>query len=260
MLGFVPGFAYLGIVDAADRGAAPRDAARARAGGVAVGIAGVQTGVYPAETPGGWQLIGRTPVKPFDPERAEPFLHERRATPCSSIQVDRAEFDAGRSRARPRADGAAVDRMAVHRVIKPGMLTTIQDRGRWGFRRAAFRWPGPMDPRVASARERDRRATSRDAATLEVTLDRPRARVRGRARLVAVPARRSSMSLDGRPRPSSTAFVAVSAGSRLRFGRARLRGARAYVGFAGGIAVAPTLGSRATHLVERDGRSRRPGR
>ena len=39
-----------------------------------MGIAGVQTGIYPMETPGGWQLIGRTPLKPFDPDRAEPFL------------------------------------------------------------------------------------------------------------------------------------------------------------------------------------------
>jgi hypothetical protein len=66
MLGFVPGFAYLGHRRPTDRDAAPLDAARARAAG-SVGIAGVQTGVYPAETPGGWQLIGRTPVKPFDP-------------------------------------------------------------------------------------------------------------------------------------------------------------------------------------------------
>ncbi len=39
-----------------------------------VGIAGVQTGIYPAETPGGWQLIGRTPIKPYDSARSEPFL------------------------------------------------------------------------------------------------------------------------------------------------------------------------------------------
>jgi inhibitor of KinA len=39
-----------------------------------VGIAGVQTGVYPAETPGGWRLIGRTPIKPFDLSRPDPFL------------------------------------------------------------------------------------------------------------------------------------------------------------------------------------------
>jgi inhibitor of KinA len=39
-----------------------------------VGIAGVQTGIYPSETPGGWQLIGRTPIKPYDPSRPQPFL------------------------------------------------------------------------------------------------------------------------------------------------------------------------------------------
>jgi inhibitor of KinA len=73
MLGFVAGFAYMGTVDpsiAAPRRATPR--IRVPLG--SVGIAGVQTGVYPAETPGGWQIIGRTPVKPFDADRAEPFL------------------------------------------------------------------------------------------------------------------------------------------------------------------------------------------
>jgi inhibitor of KinA len=73
MLGFVPGFAYLGTVDA--RIAMPRHSTpRVRVPLGAVGIAGVQTGIYPAETPGGWRLIGRTPVKPFDPDRSEPFL------------------------------------------------------------------------------------------------------------------------------------------------------------------------------------------
>jgi inhibitor of KinA len=73
MLGFVPGFAYMGSVDpriAMKRHAVPR----VRVPACSVGIAGVQTGIYPTETPGGWQLIGRTPVKPFDPNRAEPFL------------------------------------------------------------------------------------------------------------------------------------------------------------------------------------------
>ena len=73
MLGFVPGFAYLGIVD--PRIAMPRRSSpRVRVPIGSVGIAGVQTGIYPAETPGGWQLIGRTPVLPFDPDRGEPFL------------------------------------------------------------------------------------------------------------------------------------------------------------------------------------------
>jgi inhibitor of KinA len=73
MLGFVPGFAYMGTVD--ERIAMKRHATpRVRVPACSVGIAGVQTGIYPSETPGGWQLIGRTPLKPFDPDRSEPFL------------------------------------------------------------------------------------------------------------------------------------------------------------------------------------------
>jgi inhibitor of KinA len=90
MLGFVPGFAYLGTVD--DRIAMPRRSTpRVRVPVGSVGIAGVQTGIYPMETPGGWQLVGRTPIKPFDPDRAEPFL----LTPGDAVQfyaIDRHEF------------------------------------------------------------------------------------------------------------------------------------------------------------------------
>jgi inhibitor of KinA len=73
LLGFVPGFAYMGSVDS--RIAAPRRTTpRVRVPVRSVGIAGFQTGIYPMETPGGWNLIGRTPLAPFDPGRAEPFL------------------------------------------------------------------------------------------------------------------------------------------------------------------------------------------
>jgi inhibitor of KinA len=73
MMGFVPGFPYLGTVDPAI--AAPRrPSPRLRVPAGSVGIAGAQTGIYPAETPGGWQIIGRTGVRLFDLSRAEPFL------------------------------------------------------------------------------------------------------------------------------------------------------------------------------------------
>jgi inhibitor of KinA len=73
MLGFVPGFAYMGTVDG--RIAAPRRSTpRVRVPAGSVGIAGRQTAIYPSETPGGWQLIGRTPIQPFDLSRQEPFL------------------------------------------------------------------------------------------------------------------------------------------------------------------------------------------
>jgi len=73
MMGFVPGFTYLGTVDPAI--AIPRRATpRLRVPAGSVGIAGLQTGIYPTETPGGWQLVGRTPLKLFDLARANPFL------------------------------------------------------------------------------------------------------------------------------------------------------------------------------------------
>lgn len=73
MLGFLPGFAYMGEVD--DRIAAPRKATpRAVVPRGSVGIAGRQTGVYPAESPGGWQLIGRTTVDLLTGDRDSPCL------------------------------------------------------------------------------------------------------------------------------------------------------------------------------------------
>jgi inhibitor of KinA len=97
MLGFVPGFAYLGIVDA--RIAAPRHKTpRVRVPAGSVGIAGMQTGVYSADTPGGWQLVGRTPIKPFDPSRDDPFLMKA-GDAVQFYAIDRDEYDRTRSRA-----------------------------------------------------------------------------------------------------------------------------------------------------------------
>ena len=73
MVGFAPGFPYLGGLDA--RLATPRRATpRPLVPAGAVGIAGGQTGIYSLPTPGGWQLIGRTPLRLFDAGRARPSL------------------------------------------------------------------------------------------------------------------------------------------------------------------------------------------
>ncbi|MCO6512831.1 MAG: 5-oxoprolinase subunit PxpB [Aridibacter famidurans] len=73
MLGFLPGFPYLGTLDqriATSRKATPRTLVPAGS----VGIAGSQTGIYPFDSPGGWQLIGRTDLAVFDPVAAEPAM------------------------------------------------------------------------------------------------------------------------------------------------------------------------------------------
>jgi inhibitor of KinA len=73
MLGFLPGFAYMGSVDR--RIAMPRlDTPRMRVAAGSVGIASEQTGIYPCDSPGGWRIIGRTSTQVFDATRPEPFL------------------------------------------------------------------------------------------------------------------------------------------------------------------------------------------
>ena len=91
MLGFAPGFAYLGPLD--DRIAVPRrPTPRTRVLAGSVAIAGKQTGVYPLDSPGGWQVIGRTPLRPFDLARAEPFLFKA-GNRVEFYAVDREEYD-----------------------------------------------------------------------------------------------------------------------------------------------------------------------
>jgi antagonist of KipI len=148
--------------------------------------------------------------------------------------------------------------MAV-RVIKAGMLTTIQDRGRWGLQSRGVPVAGPMDPcshRLANAIVGNRA----DAATLEVTLLGPELEFEDE-RVLAVTGAEFELTVDGRTKQHAAPFL-VSAGATLRFG-ARIRGARAYLAVAGGVAVPPTLGSRATHLISGmgglDGRPLRAG-
>jgi len=73
MVGFLPGFPYLGGINeklATPRRLNPRKTVPAGS----VGIAGAQTGIYPLSSPGGWQLIGRTPMRLFDPQLTSPAL------------------------------------------------------------------------------------------------------------------------------------------------------------------------------------------
>ncbi len=91
MLGFLPGFCYLGGLD--QRLATPRlSQPRISIPAGAVGIAGSQTGVYPLPSPGGWQLIGQTPLRLYDPHRAQPILLDA-GMRLTFYPIDRAEYD-----------------------------------------------------------------------------------------------------------------------------------------------------------------------
>jgi inhibitor of KinA len=72
MIGFLPGFAYMGEVD--EKITSPRKQQPVPISAGSVGIAGKQTGIYPLNSPGGWQIIGRTPLKLFDRNKMDPCL------------------------------------------------------------------------------------------------------------------------------------------------------------------------------------------
>ena len=92
MIGFAPGFPYLGGLD--ERLATPRRATpRPLVSAGTVGIAGPQTGIYSLPTPGGWQLIGRTPLRLFNPEWAQPSRlragQQLRFVPISAVEFQK---------------------------------------------------------------------------------------------------------------------------------------------------------------------------
>ncbi len=104
MLGFMPGFPYLGGLPA--RIATPRlRSPRTVVPAGSVGIAGAQTGIYPAESPGGWRLIGRTPVALFDTRRSPPTLLEAgdrvRFVPITPADSDAISREVAADRYRP---------------------------------------------------------------------------------------------------------------------------------------------------------------
>ena len=90
MIGFTPGFCYLGGLDPRLR-TPRRKTPRTNLPAGSVGLAESQTGMYPVESPGGWQIIGRTPLRLFAPARENPFLYEP-GDRIRFVPIDEAEF------------------------------------------------------------------------------------------------------------------------------------------------------------------------
>jgi KipI family sensor histidine kinase inhibitor len=240
MLGFLPGFAYLGPLDAAL--AVPRLATpRTRVPAGAIGLAGRQTGVYPMASPGGWRLIGRTGMRMFDPDRA-PASRLSAGDTVRFVPVPAAALERDGAPVPVRRQVAPGPRSVT--VVAPGLFTTVQDGGRWGHQAEGVSVSGAMyavSHRLANLTV----GNAADAATLEATILGPELRFE-HATPVAVAGADLGATLDGAALPPGVAMTAGQ-GSVLRFdGR---RGARTYIAFGGGVSVPPVLGSRATHVV-----------
>ena len=241
MLGFMPGFAYLGPLPEALE--VPRlRTPRLRVPAGAVAIAGRQTAVYPASTPGGWSLIGRTSVRLFDP---------RRDPPCLMRVGDRVRFQPVLELPAPEAYRAEPppSSPASVEVQDAGLLTTVQDLGRFGHRRLGVACAGALDaPALRAANLLV--GNEAGAAALECTVLGPALRFLAPTRLAVTGADLGPVlhrdDLGPWPVPSGGAVLA-RAGNRLVF-TGRRAGCRAYVALSGGVDVPLVLGSRATDV------------
>ncbi|MHA3683995.1 5-oxoprolinase subunit B/C family protein [Leucobacter sp. HY1908] len=161
--GFAPGFMYLTADNWPYR--LPRlDAPRARVEAGAVALAGEFSAVYPAGSPGGWQLIGRTAAPMWELERAEPAL----VRPGDTVEF-RAVRDLVRVSGSDAGDagGGAAGAAAAFTVVRPGTQTLIQDGGRPGYRAVGVTESGAMD-RSALARANAAVENPAGAASLEI--------------------------------------------------------------------------------------------
>ena len=135
------------------------------------------------------------------------------------------------------------------RIVRAGLLTTVQDLGRWGHQAAGVPVAGPMD--AYSHRLANRLVGNPDeAAALEVTLVGPELEAIGEV-VCALAGAEFELIAGDRAVPGGRAFV-LRSGTRLRFGR-RHAGARATLAVRGGVDVPPVAGSRASSLVARMG-------
>jgi len=141
MLGFMPGFVYLDEVDPRIR-IERLEAPRTKVPSGSVGIAGAQTGIYGLESPGGWRLIGRTPLTTFNPSASPPApIGPGDRVKFEPITAQEYGFVKKASPAAPK--GAAGT--PVLEVRQPGLFATVQDKGRFAFRYLGVPSSGGLD-------------------------------------------------------------------------------------------------------------------
>jgi KipI family sensor histidine kinase inhibitor len=284
-LGFSPGFGYLTGLDPAlaqvPRLATPRVSVPAGSVAIAGGIAAV----YPATSPGGWRLIGRTTARMWDPERDPPALLApgMRVRFRAVLPEAGAEHPAEASIAHPagadpssathtvsptRTGGASAGHdpgvstlsgaektpgswTGPIEIVRTGPLATIQDLGRVGYAHLGVPRSGAAD--TASLRRANRLVGNADgAAGFEFTLGRAELRFHADA-VVAVTGAVAAVTVaageGAAPQEArSDSMLAIPAGSVLRLG-APLAGLRSYLAVRGGLDVPAVLGSRSADLT-----------
>lgn len=238
-IGFMPGFPYMGRVDR--RLVTPRHASpRVRVAAGSVGIASDQTGIYPFASPGGWQIIGRTGVRLWDPERENPSL---------LLPGDAVQFHTSSKEPEQEAYKPIVTRpeRPVFEVIEDGGMATVQDQGRPGYSNVGLSRGGAFDLSAAASANA---LVGNDpaSAVLELTWSGPTMKATQNV-TIALDGADLGCRVDSASVPQGMAWF-VRSGSTVRISQSSPSrdGARAYLAIAGGVSASQVLGSRSTYL------------
>lgn len=240
-VGFSPGFTYLiGLPEVLSVPRRPSPRLRVPSG--SVGIGGNQTGVYALESAGGWNLIGRSPTTLFDPSADDPVRLKLGDT-VRFRPISNSSFP-GAGEVTPCGDGPV-------EIVAPGMHTSLQDLGRFGYGRSGFATDGAADRSALVAANR-LVGNPDGVAGLECTLQGPHLRFHRRLRF-GITGADLGARLNGRPvRPGRT--FETMPGDELTFRRdPGAHGARAYISVAAGFDVPLVLGSASTNLTAQIG-------
>ena len=262
MMGFLPGFPYLGGMD--PRLETPRlETPRTKIPAGSVAIGGAQTGLYPVESPGGWNIIGCTPLKLFDMKRKPFFLYEAgdkiRFEPITREEFDNFDESKWLAQMAEGDDGTSGDSAASKevyecggglKILDPGLLTTVQDLGISGFKKYGIGQSGAMD-QMSFALANEICGNEKNAACLETTLAGPSIRFVTACDFAITGAIFENATLDG-VGIQMNKKISAKAGSVLNCGFAT-KGLRSYIAFTGGLLVPKVFGSSSTNLKSKIG-------
>lgn len=242
--GYAPGFGYL-VGDDPLFEVPRRSSPRTRIPAGSVGLAGTFSGVYPRESPGGWQLIGRTDAPMWDLHRDPPAL----LAPGMTVRFERLERESVAVTASAPSAEAAEHPFAVE-VVRPGLQLVLEDLGRPGHAALGVSASGTADRRALRAANRAV-GNAPGAAAFELAGGGAVLRFSGPA-VVAVagaPAEATIVRSDGPPLPvEHGAATALEDGEELRLG-AVTSGLRAVIAVRGGLDLPPALGSHSSDTL-----------
>jgi antagonist of KipI len=245
-IGFLPGFTYMGKVNtliATPRKHTPRVTVNAGS----VGIAGEQTGIYPLNSPGGWNIVGQTPLQLFDATREQAVLLKM-GNYIKFLPITVAEYYTIKNTQQPKVIGANNNAIGI-RVLKHGMADSVQDLGRYAHQHVGINPTGAMDI-VAAQIANFLVGNTANEAVLELHFPASVFQFQTDV-IIALSGADFTATINTNAVPINTPII-VAKNTVITFTKL-VTGARCYLAVKGGFTIIPWLNSYSTNIKANSG-------